>query len=521
MKLIFLGRTLVISKIISCTVNGLDVLLTEVEVGFSRGIPGITIVGLPDNAVKESKERIKFAIKNTGHEYPIATKIVVNLSPADIKKEGSSFDLPISIGILKKIYKLKSDIFNKYLFYGELNLNGDLNHVRGVLNLALFAKENGFKGIVIPYKNGNEASFVKGIDVFAFKNLNEVTTFIKNPESCKKFESKLNKQYSKKIENDFCDVKGQYLAKRVIEIASAGFHNVLMIGPPGSGKSMISKAIPSILPDMTDEEILETSLIYSATGFLNNKNSLVIRRPFRSPHHTISDVGISGGGKYPVPGEISLAHNGVLFLDELPHFKKSALEVLRQPLEDGEITISRSLTSHTYPAKFMLIAAMNPCEDSFGIKDPVFFNCTEAQRRNYYSKISKPLLDRIDLQIEMKNVKIDEITSNKKSETSEVIKKRIVNARNIQLERFKSLKNKKIFANGQMGNREIKKFCTLDSKGEKLLKLAIEKLNLSARSYFKILKISRTIADLKNQDDITPDFVQEALQYRSLDLFKF
>lgn len=302
-------------------------------------------------------------------------------------------------------------------------MNGELNPVKGTLNLALFAKENGFKGVVIPYENGNEASFVNGIEVYALKNLKEVIKFIMDPFSFKQYKNNLRNHNNIQTDIDFSEIKGQYFAKRAMEVAAAGFHNLLMIGPPGSGKSMLSKSLPSILPYMTDAEILETSLIYSTAGLLNRKNGLIKKRPFRSPHHTISDVGISGGGKYPVPGEISLSHNGVLFLDELPYFKRSALEVLRQPLEDGKITISRSLTSHTYPAKFMLVAAMNPCEDSIGIKNSEFYNCTEYQKKKYYSKISKPLLDRIDIQIEVKKVKIDEITSNTKSESSEEIKK--------------------------------------------------------------------------------------------------
>ncbi len=509
-----------VSKIKSIVMNGLEPIVTEVEVGFSRGIPGITIVGLPDNAVSESKERIKFAIKNSGFEYPIGNKIVVNLSPADVRKEGASLDLPIAVGILKNKAGMESRVFDQFLFYGELNLNGELNPVKGVLNLAIFAKENGFKGIVVPYKNGNEASFVKEIDVYAFKTLNEVTEFIVKPETFKKYRHKPQRNPHGKPYTDFSEIKGQYLAKRVMEIATAGFHNVLMAGPPGSGKSMISKALPSILPDMADEEVLETSLIYSAAGLLDNKNSLVITRPFRSPHHTISDVGISGGGRYPVPGEISLSHNGILFLDELPYFKKSALEVLRQPLEDGEITISRSLTSYTYPAKFMLVAAMNPCEDSIGLKDSEFHQCSETQKRRYYSKISKPLLDRIDLQIEVKKVNIDEITSNTASEPSVGVRARVVRARNIQLQRFNGLNGKNIFANGQMSNKEIKKFCVPDKDSERLLKLAVERLNLSARSYFKILKISRTIADLAGSEHIHQPHIQEALQYRSLDLYR-
>jgi magnesium chelatase family protein len=509
-----------VSKINSIVINGLKVITTEVEVGFSKGIPGVTIVGLPDNAVNESKERIRFAIKNSGFEYPVSTKIVVNLSPADIKKEGSSLDLPIAVGIIKNTNGLQSDIFDDYLFYGELNLNGELKPVKGILNLAIFAKKRGYKGVVIPFKNGREASFVKEIDVHALNNLNEVIEFIIDPQSSKKFNYREREIETKEPENDFSEIKGQYLAKRVVEIAAAGFHNLLMIGPPGSGKSMISKALPSILPEMTDEEILQTSLIYSASGLLSNRNSLVYKRPFRSPHHTISDVGISGGGKYPAPGEISLAHNGILFLDELPYFKKSALEVLRQPLENGEITISRSLTSHTYPAKFMLVGAMNPCEDSIGIKDSEYADCSAAQKRRYYSRISKPLLDRIDLQIDVKKVDIDEITSNSRAESSASIKERVVKARDLQLNRFKNMHKKPLFANGQMNNKEIKKYCALDRESEILLKMAVEKLNLSARSYFKILKISRTIADLENTGQIKANHVQEALQYRSLDFFK-
>jgi magnesium chelatase family protein len=507
-----------VSRINSAVMSGLNVTLTEVEVGFSKGIPGTIIVGLPDNAVNESKERIRFAIKNSGFEYPYKEKIVVNLSPADVKKEGSCLDLPIAVGIIKNANYLTSDIFDDFLFYGELNLNGELRPVKGVLNLALFARENEFQGVIVPYENGNEAAFVKEIHVFAFKTLNEIIEFAKSPDFSQKVKHEKRKSRKKKTVIDFSEVKGQYLAKRVMEISAAGFHNALMVGPPGSGKSMISKALPSILPDMTDDEILETSLIYSAAGLLDNRHSLVDRRPFRSPHHTISDVGISGGGKYPIPGEISLAHNGVLFLDELPYFKKSALEVLRQPLEDGEITISRSLTSYTYPAKFMLIAAMNPCEDSVGLKGSDYYYCTESQKRTYYSRISKPLLDRIDLQIEVKKVNIDEITSDARAESSEEVKKRVVQARDMQLQRFKVLKHK-IFANGQMGNREIKKFCPLDAGSEKLLKMAVEKLDLSARSYFKVLKIARTIADLEGVEAIAQHHIQEALQYRTLDLF--
>jgi len=504
-----------LSIIKSMSFIGLDGYLVDVQVDVSAGIPSWDVVGLPDASVKESKERVRTAVKNSGYDIQ-SRKIVVNLAPADIKKEGSFFDLPIAIGILVCSGKVNQENANNTVFIGELSLDGKLNKVNGILPMCIEAKKLGIEQIILPIENAKEASVVNGIKIIGVHNLEEVIKYLNKQIEIASFKIEQSELFNNKKSNqlDFSEVKGQENIKRALEISAAGGHNCLLIGTPGSGKTMMARRITGILPDLTFDEALETTKIHSIAGKLEKDTAIITTRPFRAPHHTISGISLIGGGVIPKPGEISLAHNGVLFLDELPEFNKNTLEVLRGPLEDKIVTISRVNATLTYPCNFMFVASMNPCPCGFYGSENKECSCSPQAISKYMGKISGPLLDRIDIQIEVTPVKYHKLDGNESIETSEVIKKRVNMARTIQHKRYEK---ENIYSNSQLTPKLMDKYCKLNKEGKQILELAFQKLGLSARAYGRILKVARTIADLENMEHIEANHIAEAIQYRSLD----